>query len=120
MKKIYYFINKEIFHNQLSKLDYLCRVIAVASGLIGLLFLFAFMLCFKDGVAAGGFFFMCYAAILNAIFVGILFIYYFFVKEKVDKRQVLISIGVMLCNIPLAFICAAIGIFLLDNFKHSW
>jgi hypothetical protein len=120
MKKIYYYIREGIFHNQLSKLDYLCRVIAVASAMIGLLFLLTFMLCFVEDVAACGFFFMCYAAMLNAFFVSILIIYYFFVKEKRNKKDVLISIGVMLANIPLAAICAALGIFLLDNFKHGW
>jgi hypothetical protein len=120
MKRVYYYIREDIFHNQLSKLDYLCRVIAVASAMIGVLFLLAFMLCFVEGVAACGFFFMCYAAMLNAIFVSILIIYYFFAKEKRDKKDVLISIGVMLANIPLAAICAVSGLFLLKIFKHGW
>jgi hypothetical protein len=118
MEQIYHYISEKIFHSQLSKLDYLCRTIAVGSGMTGAIILLSYMISFVTFIAVIGFFFMYCAAILNAIFLAILIIYYFFVKEESKKKDVLISIVVMLCNIPLAAICAGLGLLLLYIFKH--
>ncbi len=117
MKELLYFYQEKMFNKDLTFINKASRSLFLFCAIVGVLFLFLFLISHSSSFfAAGGFFFMIFSAYINAFWVFCLAIYFFFAKEKKEKTDVVITIGIMLLNIPLAAICAYTGTFLMDYF----
>jgi hypothetical protein len=113
----------DFYQNKFSKqnlfwVNSMCRFIAFVCALVGVSTLLLFLFFHKtSGIAMSGFFFLVIAFFLNAFLVACLVIYIFFAKGEKEKRDVAITIGIMLLNIPLAAFCVFAGTKLMDYFN---
>ncbi len=89
-----------------------CRYIAYVSGGIGLLILLLFLIFRSFTMAYFGFYYLFFAALINGLAM-LLPITLLFTKNEYWKK-ILITIAIILANIPLGIICAMIGIYLLE------
>jgi len=69
------------------------RMIAYGSAITGVIILLLFILTGDESFAVGGYLFLIFAGIFNAFWV------------------LSITVGIMLCNIPLAYGCTLLGFY---------
>ena len=104
-------INKFFLRTHISIINQLGRLIAVISAIIGVGILLAYSITKNPEYTYLGYFYLFIAFAINITIVLLLLISLFTNKEKENNtRNVLITIAFMLINIPLATICAAIGL----------
>ena len=93
-----------------------------ASFIIGNLFLFGFLFGVTienkdiiDSSIVGGLIYLYVAAIINLVILLVLLVWGIIDVE--NRKQSFMGIGIVLINIPLAYLYAFLGIFLIEHFN---
>lgn len=94
--------------NQKSKVNKVGRVTAYISGSIGLLILLLYIFTRNEEFQFAGFFYLLIAGFVNVVMLLIVIIN--MISNKNFVREGGYTILIMLANIPLAFLCAYLGL----------
>jgi len=87
------------------------RMIAYGSAITGVIILLLFILTGDESFAVGGYLFLIFAGIFNAFWVLSIIVLIILSKDKDYRKRSFVTVGIMLCNIPLAYGCTLLGFY---------